>query len=295
MIRVDLLRRLEPEEEAPTGGAWIRFALIGAGAALILTVAVTLLRDRASPPIPATVRTEERPLLDTDAEVVRVPGGEEDVHTGVQPERAATPPETAGAYVSRNAFCLSIFEALERTVPPSVWLTAIHSESSGEYTLEGIAFSQHRIDEFAKNLRGEEAILTSSAQISHGEQDMRIQFTLEGTLAVPGSPEKNRLHPLSTEAAHDLGRAIRREGETLGLSFFGPPTMERILAGETPSLRERLHAEGMYSDVGVFLGYLMNELYEPFSVSHLAIVPRNREEGAGRLNLVLTLHFYVTD
>ena len=294
MIRVDLLRRLEPEE-ATEGGTWIRFALIGAGAVLILTVAIALFRDRASPPIPATVRTEERPLLDTDAEAVRVPDRKEDVRVGVQPEGAAAPPEAAGTYASRNVLCLSIFEALERAIPPSVWLTAIHSESSGEYTLEGIAFFQHRVEEFARNLRSEEAVHTSSAQISRDGQDMQIRFVLKGTLTSPGSSEEDRLHPLSTEAAHDLGRAIRREGETLGLRFFGPPTMERISEAETPALRERLHAEGMDSDVGAFLGYLMKELYEPFRVSHLAITPKDREEGAGRLNLVLTLHFYILD
>jgi len=255
---------------------------MGVGAILALTVAFILLRDRVLPPehvrAPGTVETKEPEKLSS---------------SGAEEEPAPSEPE--GEYVSRNVFCLSIFDALKRTIPPSVWLTAIRSEDNGGYVLEGIAFSQNRVEEFAQNLQGEAAVHTSSAQISDEETDEAFRFVVKGTLSSPEPSAEGRLRPLSKERAHDLGRAIRREGEMLGLRFVGPPATGRIAESKTPVLWERLYAEGMDTDVAAFLDYLMKELYEPLGVSHLAIAPKDRGGGAGRLDLVLTLHFHVLD
>lgn len=305
MLSVNLLRRSEPEPEVQEGVPWIKFVLMGAGALLVLAVGFSLLRERVlSPSEEVPVRTQVaaekeeagRPssIGETDraaTEEVRRPPS---VKEGGRTERGMGATEIESGYVLSGVLCLSILETLERTIPSSgVWLTSIHCGNTGAYDLQGIAFSQERVVELARNLENllGEAPVHKSSLMPDAEETGAIRFTVKGMLSSSDLPEPS---PLSKETIARLSRRIRDEGEMLGLRFFGPPSRKRVPGTPAPVDRERLHAEGAWADVRAFLDYL-KELTDPFSIPHLAIVPEDKGGRTSHLNLALTLHFHVLE
>jgi hypothetical protein len=184
---------------------------------------------------------------------------------------------------------------IQETLPPFVWFSSLQSSAKGDYTIEGMAFSSYRAQEFLGRLQQTSALCEMPAPMSiqedtHGHKTFR--FTICGTMrGQPATPSLPPVIPTKEELSRLTNRSLS-EGHNRRITFLVTPTWEeQSLEGK---LRERgtFRVAGRYHRVVAWLQEL-ERLYGRNSLSSFSIAPGEESGGSDTVNLVATVDVIV--
>ncbi|MBI4531667.1 MAG: PilN domain-containing protein [Candidatus Latescibacteria bacterium] len=214
MIRVNLLGARKRK------GGWQRHpVLAGAvilGLILLLTIGffrfVRLLQE-PSPPL-TTPASEVVEKVDTLA-----------VSTPVAAMDTLAPPE--GAATTNDTTAVLLFTMIQETLPPFVWFSSLQSGAKGDYTIEGITFSSHRVNEFLEQLSRLSALCKMPEPMVVQEDNQghkTFRFTICGTMR--GGQVSPSPLVLSREEFSRFPDLLLSEGRSRQIRFLETPTWE---------------------------------------------------------------------
>jgi hypothetical protein len=218
MIRVNLLGTRKHK------GGWQRYPFLSGAVALSLILLLTigffrLVRLIKGPSTPLTIPPSEV-VEKADTLVVSTPVATPvaTMDTLASPEAATTTSDTTRVH---------LLTMIEETLPPFVWFSSLQSDEKGDYTIEGITFSSHRVDEFLAHLSRFSALckMPEPMVIQEDDQGHKIfRFTICGTMR--GGQSAVSPLVLSREEFSRLPDLLLSEGHSRQIRFLGAPTWE---------------------------------------------------------------------
>ena len=177
--------------------------------------------------------------------------------------------------------CMEAFRLYGR-VPSGMRFTALISNASGEYIIEGSSSSQELAELFLASLnqlpsRAELSWLCNKAQEG---QSHRYKFAMQGHIS---EEDAGRLEPLSSTEARSMFRKVAIWARASGLgtvAMDGP-----ILADPPPSPgqhRQKMWASGSYRQIGAFL-QTFEQAGARASLGEMVVVPVGKSSRRARL------------
>ncbi|OPX25379.1 MAG: hypothetical protein B1H02_01720 [Candidatus Latescibacteria bacterium 4484_107] len=217
---------------------------------------------------------------------VKSPSAAEEV---VPSERAAVGGKEAPiTEIARRRVRMDLLDRIRETIPPFVWLTTITATAADEVFVQGMAFSQARIREFAQRLDGAKISMIEKSTFEGRDVS---KFSLTGRLSHQPCPEQPPAF-LSPDARERTIASVLRKGKLLHLNLVRGPEQATL---DPPAFRERfiLRGEGTYDQLKAFM-HDLSERPEAVSVSRIAISAQEAMRAeTSMVTATFSLDFYI--
>jgi len=178
--------------------------------------------------------------------------------------------------VSPGERSFAIFKNVKEAIPNSVWLTNITTNMYGDYFIEGLGFSNTKINEFVSTLgKSSKVKPVSIPSVRKGSINgiRAFKFTIWGEETV--SSEKIPVRKLTDEEAISASEKIAEKGKELGITILKRP-MKDNLEKIDPEIQYRV--SGKYSSIDDLILYIMS-LSDDIAVSKLIVFPEQTPKG----------------
>lgn len=227
----------------------------------------------------------EKPRESKEAPVPPQPPGAGQAEKASEPAHMAVEGEGVRRDFGRtprlSEVCMEAFRLFGR-VPSGMRFTALISNASGEYIIEGSSSSQELAELFLDTLNQ----LPSRAELSwlcnkgREEQSNRYKFAMKGHIA---AEDAGRLEPLSSTEARSMFRKVAIWARASGL---GAVAVEEPIMADSPASpgqhRQKMWASGSYRQIGAFL-QTFEQAGARVSLGEMVVVPVGRSSRRARL------------
>ena len=227
----------------------------------------------------------EKPQESKEAPVPPQPRGDGQVEKASEPAHMAVEGEPGRRDLGRtprlSEVCMEAFRLFGR-VPSGMRFTALISNASGEYIIEGSSSSQELAELFLDTLNQ----LPSRAELSwlcnkgREEQSHKYKFAMQGHIAAENA---GRLEPLSSTEARSMFRKVAIWARASGL---GAVAVEEPILADSPASpgqhRQKMWASGSYRQIGAFL-QTFEQAGARAALGEMVVVPVGRSSRRARL------------
>ena len=240
--------------------------------------------EAAVPPEEGVVVDEtEEPVEPTASaeELVIVDEAEEPVEPAASAEQGEAEQGDLRRAPRLSTVCIQAFRLYGR-VPSGMRFTALISNATGEYTIEGSSSSQELAEFFLDTLKQ----LPLRAELSwlcnkgRAEQSYKYKFALHGHFA---ATDAEGLDPLSSTEARSMFRQVASWAKASGLgavAFDGPIPVASLRS--LVQQRQKMWASGSYRQIGAFL-QSFEQAGARASLGEMVVVPVGRSSRRARL------------
>lgn len=226
-----------------------------------------------------------KPQESKDAPVTPQPRGAGQVEKAPEPAHMAVEGEAGRRDFGRtprlSEVCMEAFRLFGQ-VPSGMRFTALISNASGEYIIEGSSSSKELAELFLDTLNQ----LPSKAELSwlcnkgREEQSHRYKFAMQGHIA---AEDAGRLEPLSSTEARSMFRKVAIWARASGL---GAVAVEEPIPADSPASpgqhRQKMWASGSYRQIGAFL-QTFEQAGARAALGEMVVVPVGRSSRRARL------------